>query len=103
VINASRRLGLLVGSTLALSVPALAADSIQIKELVIAGQIPAAQRAATLKAVRAFYEFWNTGDVPKRRRGIPVSIPRRDVRYVCNLWSRDGFRSLNRELNMKVI
>ena len=72
MINASTRLGLLVGSTLALCVPALAADSIQIKELVIAGQIPAAQRAATLKAMRAFYEFWNTGDEADLRAIAPT-------------------------------
>ena len=79
MINASTRLGLLVGSTLALSVPALAADSIQIKELVIAGQIPAAQRAATLKAVRAFYEFWNTGDVALLKQAIAESFTDRTL------------------------
>jgi predicted ester cyclase len=78
-INASTRLGLLVGSTLALCVPALAADSIQIKELVIAGQIPAAQRAATLKAVRAFYEFWNTGDVALLKQAIAESFTDRTL------------------------
>jgi len=79
VINASTRLGLLVGSTLALSVPALAADSIQIKELVIAGHIPAGQRAATLKAVRAFYEFWNTGDVALLKQAIAESFTDRTL------------------------
>jgi len=51
-----------VGSTLALCVPALAADSIQIKELVIAVR-SRRHSCCDLKAVRAFYEFWNTGDV----------------------------------------
>jgi hypothetical protein len=46
VISKSTSLGLLAGLTLTLSVPSLAADSIKINELVIAGQIPAAQRAA---------------------------------------------------------
>jgi predicted ester cyclase len=53
---------LLSGLTFALSAPAFASDSIKINDLVIAGKIPAVQREATVKAVRAFYEFWNTGN-----------------------------------------
>ncbi len=60
--NSSLRLGLLAALTFSLSVPALAADSVTINDLVIASQIPEAQRDATVKAVRAFYDFWNTGD-----------------------------------------
>jgi predicted ester cyclase len=48
--------------TLSLSTPALAAESIKINDLVVAAAIPGAQRDATMKAVRAFYDFWNTGD-----------------------------------------
>jgi predicted ester cyclase len=55
-------LGLLAASALSLSAPAVAADSVKIDELVVAATIPSAQREATLKAVRAFYQFWNTGD-----------------------------------------
>src|SRR6266852_1175890 len=55
-------LGLLAALALSLSAPALAADSVKIDDLVIAATIPDAQREATLKAVRAFYDFWNTGD-----------------------------------------
>ena len=39
---------------LSLSASALAADSVKINDLLIAGLIPAAQREATVKAVRAF-------------------------------------------------
>jgi predicted ester cyclase len=53
---------LLAALMLSPSTPALAVDRVKINDLVIAGQIPAAQREATVKAVRAFYEFWNTGD-----------------------------------------
>jgi len=42
--------------------PAFGADSVKINDLIIAGPIPDAQRDATMKAVRAFYDFWNTGD-----------------------------------------
>src|SRR5258708_7880111 len=45
-----------------LSTPALAADGVRIIDLVLAAPIPDAQREATMKAVRAFYDFWNTGD-----------------------------------------
>jgi predicted ester cyclase len=54
--------GFLAAAMLSLSAPALAADSVKINDLVIAGQIPEAQRDAALRAVRAFYDFWNTGD-----------------------------------------
>jgi predicted ester cyclase len=55
-------LGLLAAIALSLSAPAFAADGVKIDDLVVAAAIPAAQREATLKAVRAFYGFWNTGD-----------------------------------------
>ena len=45
-----------------LSTPVLGADSVRINDLVVATPIPDAQREATIKAVRAFYDFWNTGD-----------------------------------------
>jgi predicted ester cyclase len=53
---------LVAALTLSLSRPAFAADSVQIKDLVVAAPIPDAQREATMKAVPAFYDFWNTGD-----------------------------------------
>jgi predicted ester cyclase len=70
VINRFMSLSLLAALTLALSPAALAADSIKFNELVVAGQIPAAQRAATIRAVRAFYEFWNTGDTAVLKQAI---------------------------------
>jgi predicted ester cyclase len=65
VVNRPLRVGrsveLVAALTLSLSTPALAADSVKI-DLVIAAPMPDAQREATMKAVRAFYDFWNTGD-----------------------------------------
>src|SRR5713101_5994923 len=52
----------LAALTLSLSTPAFPADSVKINDLVVAASIPDAQREATMKAVRAFYDFWNTGD-----------------------------------------
>jgi predicted ester cyclase len=59
--NRSSTLGFLAALTLSLSA-ALAADSVKISDVVIAGRIPQAQRDATVNAARAFYNFWNTGD-----------------------------------------
>src|SRR5260370_1377625 len=53
-----------------LSTPALAADGVQIKDLVVAASIPDTQREATMKAVRAFYDFWNTGDEALLKQAI---------------------------------
>src|ERR1700730_6830483 len=60
----------LPGLILAILSPALAADSIKINDLVIADRIPAARREATVKAVRAFYDFWNTGDTALLNQAI---------------------------------
>jgi predicted ester cyclase len=57
-----RGVELLTALMLSLATPAFAADSVKINDLVVAVPIPDAQREATLKAVRAFYDFWNTGD-----------------------------------------
>jgi predicted ester cyclase len=55
-------LGLFAALNVSLSASALGGDGVKINELVIAGAMPAAQQEATMKAVRAFYDFWNTGD-----------------------------------------
>src|SRR5580700_5496045 len=60
--NSSLPLGLLAAVALSLSAPALAEDSVKIDDLIVAATIPETQREATVKAVRAFYDFWNTGD-----------------------------------------
>src|SRR5258708_11630117 len=56
--------------TLALSAPAVSADGVRINDLVVATTLPAAQREVTLKAVRAFYDFWDTGDEAYLHRAI---------------------------------
>ncbi len=60
-LRLARRVELVASLTLLLT-PAFGADSVKINELIIAGPIPDAQGDATMKAVRAFYDFWNTGD-----------------------------------------
>ncbi len=65
-----RGVGLVAALTLSLSAPAFAADSVQINDLVIAAPMPDAQREATMKAIRAFYDFWNTGDEALLKQAI---------------------------------
>jgi predicted ester cyclase len=79
VINKSLSLALLPGLILSLSAPILAADSIKINDLVIAGRIPAAQREATVKAVRAFYDFWNTGDTALLNQAVAENFTDRTL------------------------
>ena len=38
------------------------ADAVKIDDLVVATALPPAERDATIKAAKQFYEFWNTGD-----------------------------------------
>ena len=60
--NKHLHLGLLAVLALSPSTPSLAADGVKINELVVAAPLSDAQRDATVKAVRGFYDFWNTGD-----------------------------------------
>jgi predicted ester cyclase len=61
---------LVAALALSLSASAFAADSVKINDLVVAASIPDAQREATLKAVGAFYDFWNTGDEALLKQAI---------------------------------
>jgi predicted ester cyclase len=69
-LRLARGVELLVALTLLLSTPAFAADCVKINDLVVAAPIPVAQREATMKAVRAFYDFWNTGDEALLKQAI---------------------------------
>jgi predicted ester cyclase len=60
--NRLSNLGIFAALALSLSTAAFADDDVKINDLIVAGPIPEAQRAATIKAVHAFYNFWNTGD-----------------------------------------
>src|ERR1700736_2896051 len=61
-LHLAQGIELVAALTFSLSAPALADDGVKINDIVVAASIPDAQREATLKAVRAFYDFWNTGD-----------------------------------------
>src|SRR6267378_1930761 len=72
-------LGLLAALNLSLPAVAVAADSMKINDIVIAGPLQAAQREATLKAVRAFYEFWNTGDAALLKQAVAENFTDRTL------------------------
>ena len=61
-LHLARGVQLVAALTFSLSTPAFAADGVKINDLVVAASIPDTQREATIKAIRAFYDFWNTGD-----------------------------------------
>src|ERR1700683_4729067 len=63
-------IALLAAFMLSPSMPAVAADNVKINELVVAASIPDTEREATMKAVRAFYNFWNTGDEAQLKEAI---------------------------------
>jgi predicted ester cyclase len=66
----SSRVAVFAALSIALAAPALPARGVDINEFVVATSIPESQRDATVKAVRAFYEFWNTGDEAELQRVI---------------------------------
>jgi predicted ester cyclase len=70
MLGKSSRLAVIAAQGIALAAPALAAEGVRIDDLVVATSIPEGQRDATVKAVRAFYEFWNTGDEADLKRAI---------------------------------
>jgi predicted ester cyclase len=70
MITKSLPRSLFAALSLALSASALGADGVKINDLVIAGPISAAHREAAVKAVRAFYDFWNTGDAALLKQAI---------------------------------
>jgi predicted ester cyclase len=53
---------MLAAGVVLLAAQAFGATDAKADDLVVATTISAAQRETTLKAVRAFYGFWNTGD-----------------------------------------
>jgi predicted ester cyclase len=71
----SSRLAIIAAlSIIALATPALAAEGVDIDELVVATSIPESQRDAVVTAARAFYAFWNTGDEAGLKRAIAPSF-----------------------------
>ncbi|HWL87234.1 MAG TPA: ester cyclase [Polyangiaceae bacterium] len=79
MLSKSSSLGFLIASTLSLATPALATDSVKVNDLVVATPIPDAQREATVKAARAFYDFWNTGDEAFLKQAIAPNFTDRTL------------------------
>ena len=68
--NRAVTLALLTALAFSLSIPALAGASAQINDIVVAAPLSDAEREATMKAVRAFYDFWNHGDEALLKQAI---------------------------------
>jgi predicted ester cyclase len=77
--NKLSRLSIFAAFALLLSPAAFASDSVKINDLSVAASIPAAQRDATVKAARAFYGFWNTGDEALLKQAIAPSFTDRTL------------------------
>jgi predicted ester cyclase len=60
--------------TLQLSASAVADESVKIDGLVVASSISRGQQESTLRAIRAFYGFWNTGDEALLRQAIATTF-----------------------------
>ncbi|SHL85762.1 Predicted ester cyclase [Bradyrhizobium lablabi] len=64
----------LVVAAVAVLASATTAESVEINDLVIAAPIGSPQGEAGLKAVRAFYEFWNSGDESLLKQAIAANF-----------------------------
>ncbi len=56
------RYGFVLAMVMLLSTPAFTAKGVKISDLVVAAPLNEPQATTSLNAVRAFYDFWNTGD-----------------------------------------
>jgi predicted ester cyclase len=56
-----------------MSAPALA-EGVKIDDLVVASPLGDAQAATNLNAVRAFYDFWNTGDETLLKQAVATNF-----------------------------
>jgi predicted ester cyclase len=57
-----------------MSTRALAAESVKIDDLLVASPLSDQQSAIVMKAVRAFYDFWNTGDETLLKQAIAANF-----------------------------
>ena len=85
----SPALALVAAVAMLVAAPAFA-DDVKIDELVVASVIPDGQRDATLKAVRAFYDFWNSGDEAFLKQAIADNFRRIVTRHYFDTHGRVG-------------
>src|SRR6266404_1586922 len=57
-----------------MSTSAFTAESIKIDDLVVASPIGGPQRAAAMRAVYCFYDFWNTGDETLLQQAVAANF-----------------------------
>jgi hypothetical protein len=62
-----------------MSTPDLAAEGVKIDDLVVASPVSDQQIAIDMKAVRAFYEFWNMGDETLLKQALAANFTDRTL------------------------
>ena len=75
--------GLLAALSLSLSALALAADSVQIDDPVVASTISEMRRDARGQADRTFYEYWSAGDDALLKMALAENFANCAVRPPC--------------------
>jgi predicted ester cyclase len=73
------RCGFVVAIIVLLSTPAFAAEGVKISDLVVAAPLSEPQATTNLNAVRAFYDFWNTGDENLLKQAVAASFTDRTL------------------------
>src|SRR5260221_11945531 len=71
--------GVLAAIAVLTGTPAFAADGVKINDLVVASPLNEPQTTAALKAVRAFYDFWNTGDETLLKQAVAANFTDRTL------------------------
>ena len=71
--------GVLAAIAVLTGTPAFAADGVKINDLVVASPLNEPQTTAALNAVRAFYDFWNTGDEASLKQAIAANFTDRTL------------------------
>src|SRR5258708_4358931 len=71
--------GVLAAIAVLMCAPSFAAESVEINDLVIASPLNEPQAAAALNAIRAFYDFWNTGDEALLKQAVAANFTDRTL------------------------
>ena len=70
----NRAISIAVVVAVSMSMSALTAESVKIGDLVVASPIGDPQSATWMKAVRAFCDFWNTGDESLLKQAVAANF-----------------------------
>jgi predicted ester cyclase len=68
-----------IAAAVLMSMPAVAAENVEIDDLVVALPLGDQQRAAVVNAVRDFYDFWNSGDETLLKQAVAADFTDRTL------------------------